>query len=72
MLGDDGSEEAVFWAIWPQARPLLSSYRVLRWEMNLRASTILGLVGGGGPGQAIYNKVQLGFYPRLSTLILLV
>jgi phosphonate transport system permease protein len=40
--------------------------------MNLRASTILGLVGGGGLGQAIYNNVQLGFYPRLSTLILLV
>jgi hypothetical protein len=62
----------LFWAIWPQARPLLSSYTVLRWEMNLRASTILGLVGGGGLGQAIYNNVQLGFYPRLSTLILLV
>jgi phosphonate transport system permease protein len=64
--------QLVLWAIWPQARPLLSSYTVLRWEMNLRASTILGLVGGGGLGQAIYNNVQLGFYPRLSTLILLV
>jgi phosphonate transport system permease protein len=30
------------------------------------------LVGGGGLGQAIYNNMQLGFYPRLSTLILLV
>lgn len=64
--------QLLFWAIWPQARPLLSSYTVLRWEMNLRASTILGLVGGGGLGQAIYNNVQLGFYPRLSTLILLI
>ncbi len=64
--------QVLFWGIWPQARPLLSSYTVLRWEMNLRASTILGLVGGGGLGQAIYNNVQLGFYPRLSTLILLV
>ena len=64
--------QVLFWAIWPQARPLLSSYTVLRWEMNLRASTILGLVGGGGLGQAIYNNVQLGFYPRLSTLILLI
>jgi phosphonate transport system permease protein len=62
----------LLWAIWPQARPLLSSYTVLRWEMNLRASTILGLVGGGGLGQAIYNNLQLGFYPRLSTLILLI
>jgi len=64
--------QLLLWAIWPQARPLLSSYTVLRWETNLRASTILGLVGGGGLGQAIYNNVQLGFYPRLTTLILLI
>ncbi len=64
--------QVLVWAIWPQARPMLSSYTVLRWEMNLRASTILGLVGGGGLGQAIYNNVQLGFYTRLSTLILLI
>jgi phosphonate transport system permease protein len=64
--------QLLLWAIWPQARPLLTSYTVLRWEMTLRASTILGLVGGGGLGQAIYNNVQLGFYERLSTLILLV
>jgi phosphonate transport system permease protein len=64
--------QILWWAIWPQARPLLSSFTVLRWEMNLRASTILGLVGGGGLGQAIYNNVQLGFYSRLSTLILLI
>lgn len=36
------------------------------------ASTMLGLVGGGGLGQAIYNNVQLGFYNRLTTLILLI
>jgi ABC-type phosphate/phosphonate transport system permease subunit len=35
-------------------------------------SAILGLVGGGGLGQAIYNNAQLGFYPRLATLLLLV
>ena len=60
------------WAMWPQARPMLAGYTVLRWEMNLRVSTVLGLVGGGGLGQAIYNNVQLGFYTRLSTLIALV
>jgi phosphonate transport system permease protein len=37
--------QVLFWAIWPQARPLLSSYTVLRWEVNLRASTILGSSG---------------------------
>jgi phosphonate transport system permease protein len=60
------------WALWPQAKRMLASYTVLRWETNLRVSAILGLVGGGGLGQAIYNNVQLGFYSRLATLLLLV
>lgn len=58
--------------IWPQARPMLRNYTLLRWEANLRVSTILGLVGGGGLGQAIYNNIQLGFYPRVATMILLI
>ena len=60
------------WALWPQAKGMVGSYTVLRWETNLRLSAILGLVGGGGLGQAIYNNVQLGFYSRLATLLLLV
>jgi len=64
--------QILLWGIWPQARPMLGSYTVLRWEMNLRVSTILGLVGGGGLGQAIYNNVQLGFYPRVTTLLIIV
>ncbi len=64
--------QLLFWAIWPQARPTIISYTALRWEMNLRVSTILGLVGGGGLGQIIYNNVQLGFYTNLATLITLV
>jgi len=59
-IHDSPSLRRLLWAMWPQARPLLSSYIVLRWRMNLWASTILGLVGGGGLGQAIYNNVQLG------------
>ena len=55
--------------IWPQARPMLRNYTWLRWEANLRVSTILGLVGGGGLGQAIYNDIQLGFYDRVTTMI---
>lgn len=64
--------QILLWAIWPQARPMLTSYTILRWEMNLRVSTVLGLVGGGGLGQAIYNNVQLGFYDRMATLIIVV
>ena len=64
--------QILLWAIWPQAKNTLISYTILRWEMNLRASTILGLVGGGGLGQMIYYNIQLGFYSNLSTLIIVV
>lgn len=64
--------QILFWGIWPQARPTLVSYTVLRWEMNLRVSTVLGLVGGGGLGQAIYNNIQLGFYSRITTIVAII
>jgi phosphonate transport system permease protein len=67
-----GPIQVLAFALWPQSKRMLASYTVLRWETNLRVSAILGLVGGGGLGQAIYNYVQLGFYSRLTTLLLVV
>jgi phosphonate transport system permease protein len=67
-----GRIQLLVWALWPQAKRMLAGYTVLRWETNLRISAILGLVGGGGLGQAIYNNVQLGFYSRLATLLILI
>jgi phosphonate transport system permease protein len=61
--------QCMFWASLPQAWPMMRRYILLRWDMNLRAATILGLVGGGGLGQALYNDVQLGDYGKVSTLI---
>jgi phosphonate transport system permease protein len=60
------------WAMWPQARETLASYTLLRWETNLRLSTVVGLVGGGGLGLALYNDVQLGWYPQAATLVLVI
>jgi phosphonate transport system permease protein len=61
--------QCIFWALLPQAWPMMRRYVTLRWDMNLRAATILGLVGGGGLGQALYNDVQLADYGKVSTLI---
>jgi phosphonate transport system permease protein len=61
--------QCMFWALLPQSWPMMRRYVLLRWDMNLRAATILGLVGGGGLGQALYNDVQLGDYGKVSTLI---
>ena len=64
--------QVLLWGMLPQARGTLATYALLRWENNLRVSTVVGLVGGGGLGLALYNSVQLAFYPRVTTLILLV
>jgi phosphonate transport system permease protein len=64
--------QILIWGIWPLLKPTLISYTVLRWETNIRVSTILGLVGGGGLGQVVYNSIQLGFYQRVTVLIAII
>jgi phosphonate transport system permease protein len=66
------SLQLVIWGAWPEARRMVVSYTLLRWETNLRNSTIVGIAGGGGLGMALYNDVQLGFYPRVATMILVI
>jgi len=64
-----GPLQILVWGAWPEARRMLISYTLLRWEMNLRTSTVLGIAGGGGLGIALYNAMQLGFYPQVATLV---
>ena len=48
------SEGRVFWyATLPQVLPQLMSYTLYRWENNIRAAAILGVVGAGGLGQML-------------------
>ena len=60
------------WGAWPQARTLVASYGIFRWEFNLRVSALVGFLGGGGLGLKLYNAVQLGFYEQVSTMVLLI
>jgi phosphonate transport system permease protein len=41
------------YATLPQALPQLMSYTLYRWENNIRAAAVLGVVGGGGLGQML-------------------
>jgi phosphonate transport system permease protein len=74
VLEAAGATRAVrtLWAAWPQARTLVASYGLLRWEFNLRASALVGFLGGGGLGLQLYNAVQLAFYERVATMVLLI
>jgi len=74
VLEAAGASPAVrtLWGAWPQARALVASYGLLRWEFNLRVSALVGFLGGGGLGLKLYNAIQLGFYEQVSTMVLLI
>ena len=56
----------------PQVLPNLISYVLLRFEINIRASTILGFVGAGGIGQELYLVINFNYYEEDSAIILLI
>jgi phosphonate transport system permease protein len=53
----------------PASLPVLVSYTLFRWECNMRAATVLGLVGAGGIGTQLTISMQLFAYNEVSTLV---
>lgn len=50
--------ERVWFALVPQVLPNFLSYGLLRFEINVRASTIIGAVGGGGIGETLRLSIS--------------
>jgi phosphonate transport system permease protein len=55
----------------PLALAPLSVHTLFRLEWNVRAATIVGVIGAGGIGQALFNAQQLFFYRQMTAYILL-
>ncbi|MEO1681289.1 MAG: phosphonate ABC transporter, permease protein PhnE [Pseudomonadota bacterium] len=56
----------------PQVLPNIISYTLLRFEINVRSSSIIGYVGAGGLGQEIRIAMSLQEYTDLSALFLII
>ena len=63
--------ERVWFGIVPQILPNFLSYGLLRLEINVRASTIIGAVGGGGIGEALRLSISRGHEAKTLAIILL-
>jgi phosphonate transport system permease protein len=53
----------------PGAVAPLAVHTLFRLEWNVRAATIVGVIGAGGIGQALYNAQQLFFYRQMAAYI---
>ena len=67
-----GRGTAIVYALLPDLLPVLLSTTLFWWEFNVRASTVLGVVGAGGIGLELKNSMDLLDFSRLFTIIALI
>lgn len=60
------------YAIIPQVLPIFATICVFRWDINIRESTVLGLVGAGGLGLALEASLNTLAWPQVSLILLLI
>ena len=56
-------------AIWPQVEPAFWSVALLRWDINIRESAVLGLVGAGGIGVALENALSNLYWDQVGLIM---
>ena len=71
MSGASRFKVAVY-ALAPDVLPSLASIALYLWEFNIRASTVLGVVGAGGLGQELKNSVDLLSFARVFAILLVI
>jgi phosphonate transport system permease protein len=66
------TSEVIRWGVWPQAMPDFVSFWLYRFEINVRASAILGLIGVGGIGDMLTSYTQYREWSTVGMLLLVV
>ena len=62
----------VVFGVLPQVIPSWIAYTLYRFETNLRAGTILGIVGAGGIGFELYTSLKLFQYQDTASCVLVI
>jgi phosphonate transport system permease protein len=61
-----------FYSVVPQVLPEFASTSLYRFEINLRAATVLGLVGAGGIGLPMIQRIQFRRWDEVSMLLIVI
>lgn len=64
-----GNGRVFLYATLPQVLPQLMSYTLYRWENNIRAAAVLGVVGAGGLGQLLAFHMGLFQMNKTATIL---
>ena len=64
--------QVMAYAIVPQIMPSFAGITVFRWDINIRESTVLGLVGAGGIGLQMQSSLDTSSWTQVSLILLVV
>ena len=64
--------QVIIYAVLPQVIPPFVGFTVYRWDINVRMSTIIGAVGGGGIGFILIQWIRLGNFDSAGIAVWLI
>lgn len=64
--------QTVRWGLWPYAAPEFFSFWLYRFEINVRSSAVLGLIGVGGIGDMLTSYTQYREWSTVGMLVIVV
>jgi phosphonate transport system permease protein len=66
------SLQILIYGIVPQILPAFAGISVFRWDINIRESTVLGLVGAGGIGLQLNASLNVLAWPQVTLILILI
>ena len=64
--------QILIYGIVPQVIPVILGTIIFEWDINIRRSTIMGLVGAGGLGLVLFRQMAIMNYGGIATVVLAV
>jgi phosphonate transport system permease protein len=64
--------QVLTYGIWPQILPAFAGVSVFRWDINIRESTVLGLVGAGGIGLNLQASLNVLAWPQVTLIFIVI
>ena len=64
--------QVIAYGIVPQVMPAFAGLSVFRWDINIRESTILGLVGAGGIGLYLQSSLNTLAWPQVTVILIMI
>jgi phosphonate transport system permease protein len=68
--GGANRTQTVRWSVLPQVLPNYVAYSLYTFELNIRAATVIGIVGAGGIGNLLFRQYRFFNWSNVSVIVI--